>query len=83
MKWALYDAAIVYPRIVPSFNYTGAIRETCGTRTVVILESRCTIVSSGGADGREEVKAFFVFTKTNENALPGKRTIHTAQWSCH
>jgi len=67
MKSALYDAAIVYPKIASPFNHTRAIQETCGTRTVVILESHCTTVSSGGADRREEVKAFFFFfTKTKQ-----------------
>lgn len=72
MKWALYDAAIVCPRIVPSFNYTGAIWETCGTRTVVLLQSHCTIVSSTGADGRKEVKAFFCFYKDKQERAAGE-----------
>lgn len=66
------------PRLSP-LHHTGAIQKVCGTRTVVILKSHCTIVSSSGADGREEVKALLFYEDKQERAVREANHPHSSR----
>lgn len=61
MKSALYDAAIVYPKIVsPTLIMLEPYRKLVAQEQWLYLKA-IVGVSSRGADGREEVKAFLFY----------------------